>query len=130
MFDAWDEIGAVVGAGALSYIAAGKRKSATQPSLRLSLDKGDSLIGDVRFLGGLAAGLASRSKMMGAGARKTLETVATASFSSLASTEAVRYQLIRQNVLPQGGRIFPSFGNAGAPQQPQYGNRTAAWASR
>lgn len=127
-FDAWDEIGAVVGAGALSYLAAGKRKNATQPTLRISLDKGNSLIGDVRFIGGLAAGFASRSKSVSAKTAKMLETAATASFSSLASTEAVRYQLIKQQLLPQSGRVFPSFGGVSSPQ-PQYGARSAAWAN-
>lgn len=127
MFKGWHDVGIVAGTGALSYLAAGTGKNLEQTDLRLSLDKGRSLVGDVRFLGGMLAGVASMSKRVDADTKQTLQAVATASLGSLASTEAVRYRLIRANVLTQGGRIFPQFG-AEAPA-PAYGTRQAAWAN-
>lgn len=126
MFDSLDEIGAVVGAGALSYFAAGRKKDGSAPTLRMSLDKSGSLVGDVRFLGGVACAAASRMKGLSGSTRKTLETVATASMASLVSTEAVRYQLMKNQVIPDSGFVMFPKRDAGAAYG---GTRSASWAT-
>ena len=92
MFDAWTIAGVGGGSAALSYIAAGWRaKAGEPPALRLSIDKSNSLVGDVRFLGG---GLSWLVSMYTKGNTKLfLQYTAAASFLSLVQTEVIRYRL-------------------------------------
>ena len=139
MFDAWSGIATIGGAGVLSYLAAGQEtKEGGVPTLRLSLDKGGSLLGDVRLLGGAVTGLAAAYVGSGS-AKKVLSGVAFASFASLFCTELVRIRLVKRtsdgkstsfsklDLVPkaiQGG----SFGGTSAPAR-SYQTQNA-WANR
>jgi hypothetical protein len=91
-FDAWSAAGTIAGAGALSYLAARKPKEGKQ-SLRMSL-KDDSLILDVRLLGGALMGLGS-FWVKNKDAKNVLQIGSVAMLASLASTELVRYKLAK-----------------------------------
>ena len=81
MYDAWTVAGVGIGSGALTWLAAGRATPSGEHTLRLSLDKNGSLLGDVRFLGGTLAWVAS---MYTKGQTKTaMQTVAAASLFSL-----------------------------------------------
>lgn len=127
-FDAWKTfggLGGLAGSGALSYLAAGKHDDGTF-SLRLSLDRSHSFLGDVRLLGAIATGLAAQY-VSGSQTKKVLETVANASAMSLVSTEAVRWRLKGVGGISDAP-FAPDFkfGAVGIGSRP----RTAAWAGR
>ncbi len=130
-FDAW-AMGGVGGAAALTYIAAGSKIKGNdrETPLRLSLPgTGNSLLGDVRVLGGSAAYLASR--FASGDTRKALQTIAWASGISVLVTEVVRFQLSRrETVVAKALPIFPSVfngtGQGGSRSYQPQGN----WASR
>jgi hypothetical protein len=97
MFDAWTIAGTVGGAAALTYLAGGSWRSLDgKKTLRLSLDKDGSLLGDVRLLGGALAALTSMY-VKGPDTKKTLQAVAAASFISLVHTEILRYRIAKDN---------------------------------
>ena len=140
MYDAWTLVGVGGGSAALTWLAAGRMAGAdgTGPhTFRLSLDSGNSLVGDVRFLGGALAWVAS---MYTEGKTKSaMQTVAAASLFSLVQTELIRMRLVKMS----GGsgscnvstdtKYFPAYG--GLPgAQPQYQSAPAqnagAWAHR
>lgn len=131
MMDAWT-MGGVGGTAALTFVAAGtKMKGSDQTALRINIPgTGDSLIGDVRFVGGLAALLASRWTT--GTAQKALQATAFASGMSLLVTEVMRYQLSRKQttVSPAKLPIFPSFGGTQPASQRQFAPREGAWAGR
>ena len=133
MFNAWNGVATIAGSGALSYLAAGHGKGEAKTDLRLSLDKSGSLVGDVRFIGGVAAGLVARWGRLNARTRGVLDATAFASLSSLASTEAIRYRLKGTGAIDEGkGGIFPRIAaleSFGANPQHAYG-ANAAWAQR
>lgn len=129
MFDAWNLVGIGGGSAALTWLAAGQNRRGN--TMRLSLDKGGSLVGDVRFLGG---GLAALASMYTKGnTSKALKTVAAASALSLVQTEIVRMQQLKAGAQIAPGRWFPSYG---ANALPGAGNRNYqsspanAWAGR
>jgi len=146
MVDSWSALGVIGGGAALSYIAAGRKtsKEGGETTFRLSLDKGGSLVGDVRFLGGfLTMGAMYMAK--DAGTKKTLGLISLASFTSLAITEAIRMRLKKDGTVKVADKlpVFPSFSWAqnasyGALPGPSgnaaYGNAyaptSAGWASR
>lgn len=123
MMDSWSGVGVIVGGGALSYIAAGRKtsKEGGEATFRLSLDKGNSLVGDVRLLGGLLT-FGAMHMAKDSGTKKVLGVISLASFASLAITEAIRMRLKKDN----GGQVkvanqlpvFPTFAWA---QNAQYG---------
>jgi hypothetical protein len=127
MLDTWTSVGTVVGAGALSYLAAGQKIEGKGNTLRLSIDGSGSLLGDVRLLGGMAA-VGATYFVEGAKAKAVLKATAAASLASLFVTEIVRYRLAKS-----GGQVardlpvFPSMPswNYGALPAPQ---RQGAWA--
>lgn len=136
MFDSWSLVGVGGGSVGLTYLATNWRTVDGKTTLRLSLDKNGSLLGDVRLLGG---GLALLTSMYTkGGTKKALQTAAAASLFSLAQTEVVRWRLARVN----GGNVqiaqkLPvadfSFGALPGPsQQAQYGMHQpqGAWANR
>jgi hypothetical protein len=146
MMDSWSALGVVGGGAALSYIAAGRKtaKEGGEKTFRLSLDKGGSLVGDVRFLGGLLT-LGGMYMAKEAGTKKALGVISLASFASLAITEAIRMRLKKDGTVKVADKlpVFPSFawaekaqygalpgpnasyGNAGS-----YAGANAGWASR
>lgn len=124
-------ISLVGGAGALSYFAASDTNSIdNKHTLRLSLDKGGSLIGDVRLLG---AGLLMAVAYMGGVSEKTknaLNMISVASLASLATTEVVRYRLAKSGrgvagALPVAPQISASYGGEHA-----HARSASAWAAR
>jgi len=144
MYDAWSIAATGGGAAALTYLASGWKQMdrGGEKTLRLSLDKNHSLLGDVRLLGGLGTGLASMY-VKGAGTKKALQVVSVASLLSLGMTEIVRWQLARQGVagIAQKLPVFPALWqkagdvNYGALPGPQsapayHREREAAWARR
>lgn len=139
MFDAWTIAGVGGGAAALTFLAAGRERDgqAGVRTLRLSLDKDGSLLGDVRLLGG---GLAWLTSMYTSGdTKKTLQVIATASLLSLGMTEIVRFRLAQtgQPVTVPKGNFMPSWGqnafgalpSSGAQYGAQHQNQSA-WANR
>lgn len=93
MFDTWNLVGIGGGSAALTWLAAGPHAN-QQNTLRLSLDKGNSLLGDVRFLGGVLTAVAS---MYTKGrTKKVLQTATAAMALSLVQTEVVRWQQVKQ----------------------------------
>ncbi len=113
MFDAWTAVGVGGGMAALSYLAAG-RKVDDASTLRLSIDKNSSLIGDVRVLGGIGCFVAS---MWATGdAKRALQMIAAASALSVIATEVVRGRLAKS-----GGRVAGEL-----PYFPEYGANTKA----
>lgn len=141
-FDAWSGIVTLGGAGALSYLAAGQvnKEQGDKPTLRLSLDKGGSLLGDVRLLGGALSAGASYYLASG-DTKKVLSGVALASFASLICTELVRYrfakftkegkstQIAEAKILPA---VFSQYGALPGPAGVYGANYQAqnAWAAR
>ncbi len=95
MFDMY-AVGAVAGAGALSYLAASPKnttnKDGKRRSLRFSLDKKQSLIADVRVLGGVGC-LGAAYFVENKSAKEVLMMGALAMAASVVSTELVRYRL-------------------------------------
>lgn len=129
MFDAWNAAGVGAGAVALSYLAAGRKVGGSDASsLRLSLDKGGSLIGDVRVLGGFLAWGASM--YTGGSTKRALQVIALASGLSVLTTEALRWQLGRTGTrVQQGiGPVFPSFGALPGGQGQRSYAQQGAWA--
>lgn len=132
-FDAW-AFGGVAGTAALTYVAAGtKMKGSDQTSLRLSLPgTGNSLLGDVRVLGGLGAYVASR--FVSGDSKKALQTIAWASGLSVVVTEVIRMQLRRRdltvskNDLPIFPQVFNGNG-AASQQQRAFAPQGAGWAA-
>lgn len=129
MYDAWSIVGVGGGSAALTYLASNWRDTANgETTLRLSLDKSGSLLGDVRFLGGGLAWLASM--YTGGTTKRTLETVAAASLFSLAQTEIIRMRLAQKQGPVRIAGSLPlapsySFGALPAPNA-----RQGAWATR
>jgi len=99
--------GAVVigGGGALSYLAAAPGKEGQPTDLRLSIWKG-SLVGDVRFLGAVLTGIAGHYGKLPKKQADALKSFATAMAVSLASTEAIRYRMVKEGKmsLPAGAK--------------------------
>lgn len=131
MYDAWTMVGVGGGSAALTWLAAG-RTTDKGNTLRLSLDKGGSLLGDVRLLGG---GLAWVASMYTKGKTKAaMQTVAAASIFSLAQTEIIRMRLAKVgNVrIPNDLPLAPpmSFGALPGPNAQQYNAPQGAWAHR
>lgn len=133
MYDAWTMVGVGGGSAALSWLAA-RPGSNGETSLRLSLDKNHSLLGDVRLLGGALTWVAS---MYTSGStKKAMQTVSAAAFFSLLQTELIRMRLAKSGSKVMGGLpLAPglSFGalpgpNAAA-QQHAYAPQ-GAWAGR
>jgi hypothetical protein len=136
MFDAWSLVGVGGGSAALTYLATNWREVGGKTTLRLSLDKNGSLLGDVRLIGG---GLAWVTSMYTKGqTKKALQTAAAASLFSLAQTEIVRWRLSKvNNGNVQIAEKLPvadfSFGALPGPTgQAQYGvhQPQGAWANR
>jgi hypothetical protein len=130
MFASWKSIATVGGSGALTYLAASPtQNSGGQPTLRLTMGSSDALLMDVRALGGLAMGFASMYKGLKAGTREWLGTGAVASFSSLASTEAIRYQANKGGANVYPGGTWPKISGMGS--APAYQQApSSAWARR
>ncbi len=110
MFDAWNLSLAMGGAAALGYIAAGPRNS--QNSLRISLTENNSLLGDVRLLGGLGA--FAVANWMGGIKKETkdmLNGVAFVSGLSLVTTESIRYRFQQEKIgnMPAGFVVAPDY---------------------
>jgi hypothetical protein len=141
MFDAWSLVGVGGGSAALTYLATNWTAPDGGVSLRLSLDQNQSLLADVRLIGG---GLAWVTSMYTKGkTQKALQTAAAASLFSLAQTEIVRWRLA-QKVGPSGEvkiaqklpiADFGKFGYGALPGptgQAQYGvhQPQGAWANR
>lgn len=131
MFASWKSIATVGGSGALTYLAASPTQVSAngQPTLRLTMGKSDALLMDVRALGGLAMGFASMYKGIKASTREWLGTGAVASFSSLASTEAIRMQGNKNGVVYEGG-YFPTFSGIGTSAPAYQQAPSSAWARR
>ena len=153
MMNTWSAVGIIGGTGVLSYIAAGRKseKGGSQLTFRLSLDKGNSLLGDVRLLGG-ALTLGGMYLAKDADTKKTLGIISLVSFASLFTTELVRIRLNKEktpNVVeklpvfpqfswmkPAEGQAFsgPSYGALPGPQgQASYASYQpvgAGWAAR
>lgn len=135
MYDAWTMVGVGGGSAALSWLAAG-RETNGENTLRLSLDKSGSLLGDVRLLGGALTWIAS---MYTTGqTKKAMQTVSAAAFFSLLQTELIRMRLAKQGQvrIAQKLPLAPgvSFGalpgpNAAAQNQHAYAPQ-GAWAGR
>lgn len=131
-FDAW-ALGGVGGVAALTYIAAGSKMKDNQreTSLRLTLPgTGNSLLGDVRVLGGAAAWMASR--FTSGDTKKAMQTIAWASGLSVLVTEVIRMQLARRDttVTRAALPIFPTaFSGTGAQSNKAYASQ-GAWAQR
>jgi len=131
-FDAWSAAGTVAGAGALSYLAVRKPKTGNKTALRMSL-KDDSLVLDVRLLGGTLMGLGSMW-VKNKDAKNVLQVGAVAMLASLASTELVRYKLAKDGNpgVYDKTKLLPdwntSFGALPAPQTSRV--KQGAWASR
>jgi hypothetical protein len=125
MFDAWTGLATIGGTGALSYLAAGGKTAGDEATLRLSLDKGGSLLGDVRLLGGVLTLLGSYW-LKGEAVRKTLGVITVASFGSLLSTELIRVRLRGRAGVAARLPFAPSiaYGNQGAR------DRQGSWAAR
>lgn len=131
MYNAWTTIGTIGGAGALSYLAAGQTVNGAH-TLRLSIDKSGSLLGDVRLWGGGLA-LLSSIWVKNKNAKDILRLTSVAAFSSLVTTELVRWRLARTG----GGvaRQLPlapalSFGALGGGSPAHQSAPAGAWASR
>jgi len=133
MFDAWNLVGVGGGSAALTWLAAGPKKGG-ETTLRLSLDKSNSLVGDVRFIGAALCWVASM--YTNGKTKKTLQTVTAASAFSLLQTEMIRMQLKKQN--PGVIKPLPTFPSYGANALPgphaqnanyQYAPQ-GAWAGR
>jgi hypothetical protein len=142
MFDAWAIAGVGGGSAALTYLACGwKQTKDGKQCMRLSLDEGCSLLGDVRLLGGIGTGIASMY-VGGADTKKALQTVCAASLLSLVQTEVIRWRLAKQGNTGVAEKlpIFPSVfqkateGAYGALPGPQASHSTSqrqsAWARR
>lgn len=135
MYDAWTMVGVGGGSAALTWLAAGRATPNGEHTLRLSLDKSGSLLGDVRFLGGALAWIASM--YTGGQTKRAMQTVAAASIFSLAQTEIVRMRLAKSGSvrvagnLPLGpGIAFGALpGPSAANAQQQYAPQ-GAWAHR
>jgi|GEM_PF-4943737 len=129
-FDAW-ALGGVGGAAALTYIAAGSKMKGNEREtpLRLSLPgTGNSLLGDVRVLGGAAAWFASQ--FTSGDTKKALQTIAWASGISVLVTEVVRFQMSRrETVVAKALPIFPTVFNGQAGAGRTF-NPTGNWANR
>lgn len=127
-FDAWSTLGVIGGGGALTYLAVRPDKSGSKKTaLRLSL-KDDSLLLDVRLLGGVLTGVGSYW-VKNQDAKKVMETVAVASFASLLSTEIVRWKMAKDGYsIGSGYKYIPSWEGYGAAPAPQR-QRQGAWAS-
>lgn len=109
-FDAW-ALGGAAGVAGLTYIAAGSKMKdrPNETSLRLCLPgTNNSLLGDVRVLGGLGAWLASR--YTSGDTKKAMQTIAWASGISVLVTEVIRMQLSRRETQVTRGAlpIFPT----------------------
>jgi len=125
-------IGLVGGTSALSWFAASDTNAIdNKHTLRLSLDKGGSLLGDVRLLG---AGLLMAVAHFGGVSEKTkdaLNLISVASLASLATTEVVRYRLAKSGrgvvgSLPVAPQISAAYGG-----EPAHARTNAsAWAAR
>lgn len=137
MYDAWTLVGVGGGSAALTWLAAG-RKQGDANTLRLSFGNSNSLLGDVRFLGGGLAWLASM--YTGGQTKKVMQTVAAASIFSLVQTELVRWRLRggaagnqTASATLAGGTLAPSYNFGALPgpsAQPQYSAPQGAWAHR
>tara|TARA_R110000824_G_scaffold400042_2_gene606715 strand:+ start:2200 stop:2568 length:369 start_codon:yes stop_codon:yes gene_type:complete len=114
MYNAYATIGVLAGSGAMTYLAANPNKK----TLRLTIGSNNALIYDVRFIGGTVCGLASMFLVKSRNAKSLLGLTSFAAFSSLVSTEVVRW---RANAASDGaaypGGIFkdsmgamPSYG--------------------
>jgi len=133
MYDAWTMAGVGGGSAALTWLAAGRTTSDGAYTLRLSLDKGNSLLGDVRFLGGTLAWVASMYTK--GNTKAAMQTVAAASIFSLAQTEIIRMRLAKAgNVrIPNNLPLAPTanFGALPGPNaQQQYSAPQGSWAHR
>jgi hypothetical protein len=132
-FDAWSAAGTVAGAGALSYLAARKPKEG-KTALRMSL-KDDSLLLDVRLLGGALMGLGS-FWVKNRDAKSVLQIGSVAMLASLASTELVRYKLAKDGNagVAQKAKLLPdwntSFGSLPEPVKTPSRVTQGAWATR
>lgn len=138
MYDAWSMVGVGGGSAALTWIAAG-RQLGKENTLRLSLDSGGSLLGDVRVIG--AALTAAVSMYTSGTTKKAMQTIAAASLLSVLQTEIMRFRLVRQqekegtirfaSKLPLGPSV--AFGALNGPAANQNANVHAsqgAWAGR
>ena len=90
----------------------------------------DALLMDVRALGGLAMGFASMYKGLKSSTREWLGTGAVASFSSLASTEAIRYQGNKAAPGSYTGGAIPQFKGLGGSAPAYHQAPSSAWARR
>ena len=88
MYNAYATIGVLAGSGAMTYLAANPSKG----TLRLTVGKSNALIYDVRFIGGTVCGLASMFLVKSKNAKGLLGLTSFAAFSSLISTEVVRWR--------------------------------------
>lgn len=130
MFDAWNLVGIGGGSAALTWLAAGQHPR-TGNTLRLSLDKSGSLIGDVRVIG---AGLCWLASMYTKGTtKKALQTATAAMGLSVLQTEVVRMQQTKIGApVKRDLPYFPSYGAIGGPTHTKQHAHApqSAWASR
>jgi hypothetical protein len=133
MYDAWSVAGVGGGSAVLSYLAAGRKMEGTgEHTFRLSLDKGGSLLGDVRLWGSALSWFVA-SYVKSDNTEKVLKTASAAMLFSLVQTEAIRYRLKQSDTvavakqLPLMPNYSYSFGGMGADAQPAGGQRR--WAA-
>lgn len=131
-FNAMQMAGLAGGSTVLTYLAArNKTKDTKKHTFRLSLDSNNSLIGDVRVLGGLIC--AGASMYTSGDTKATLRTIAFASALSVLATEVVRYNLKGTGCVEDTLPIFPVYGALPGPTPgAQYGaqHQHAGWAAR
>lgn len=135
MYDAWTAVGVGGGSAALSWLAAGQTVGNDQHTLRLSIDKSGSLLGDVRLLGGALTWVASM--YTSGNTKKGLQTVSAAAFLSLLQTELIRMRLAKNggNVkiaekLPVASFAYGALPGPNAQQQQNAYAPQGAWAGR
>lgn len=130
MFDAWNLVGVGGGSAALTWLAAGPHAGGN--TLRLSLDKSGSLLGDVRVIGGALCWLASMYTK--GNTKKALRTATAAMALSVTQTEVIRMQQTRSKAGPVKADLpyFPSYGAIGGPTHTASHQKAphSAWANR
>lgn len=101
------------GAGALGYVATGRKNEQEEITLRLSLTKDGSFLTDVRLIGGVTALAAANLAKMSGDTKKVLNGIALVSGISLATTEGIRAKLQKdkQPGFAQGFEFAPKWGS-------------------